>query len=540
MKKKIIVLLITAISLSLIGLIYIQVYWIKNAISVKEVQFNRGVSEAASNAIYKYNKIELANKLFNHRIKNNDYSEFYSFLDSLNRAYYRQISTQPSIEVEEEKNISYFVNKNKSSIDINKNKNKKATNNILDSSLINISIPKSISNEKHISENKTIRFQESPPPFTVFREKTKIINDLFDDIIHNSFSFNLPHEVRQPILDSILNLELSNQGIKTEYEIAIYNPILNTISSKYNQEKSRKILENGYIFSLYPNHIFNNPEYLLLYFPGQKRYVLSQLNLMLRISTLFILSIIFSFVFIIFTIIRQKKLSVMKNDFINNMTHELKTPISTISLACQALNDKDVQKTGKLYQSYVTMIDEENDRLESMTEKVLQTALIDKGQLKLKYSNINIHEIIENAIEKISLQLKSRNGIINKKLCAEKKHIEADKIHLTNVIFNLLDNAIKYSVKSPIISIETTNSNYGIYVKVRDNGVGISKAHQKKIFENLYRISKGNIHDVKGFGLGLSYVKKIIEKHKGKINIESELNKGSEFTIYIPFENANN
>ena len=272
-----------------------------------------------------------------------------------------------------------------------------------------------------------------------------------------------------------------------------------------------------------------------MFFPNQKTYLITQMNIMTLASTLFILVIISTFTYTIITIIRQKKLSLIKNDFINNMTHELKTPISTISLACQALSDKDVQKSETLYQSYIRVINEENQRLGMMTEKVLQTAQLEKGKLRLNKVGFNLHDVIEDAIHKIDLQLKTRHGKIFTKLNAEFSFLEADKVHLTNLVFNLLDNAIKYSSEAPNITIETENVNKGILIHVEDKGMGISKANQKKIFENLYRISTGNIHNVKGFGLGLSYVKAIVELHGGNISLQSELKKGSRFSVFIPF-----
>lgn len=536
MKKRIIILLIVTISLSLIGLISIQLYWIKNAISVKEVNFDRGVSEAVSSAIYKYNKIELANKFFNKRVQNQQFDQFYNILDSLNRLQYQKLfsgenAAENNIHNEDEAYQSQW-SENRGGFFISRT----ITENVehhSDTSFYAGSMAGPPTGEGYAKRSTTSNIEESS--FRVFRERTKIINDFFDDLFHNRASINLPNDVRQSVLDSLINRALQNNGINTEYDFGIYNPVLNTISAEKNGKHSEKILKEGYVFSLYPNDIFTHPESLLIYFPNKTRYVLSTLNVMLGISTIFIFIIIFSFVFIIFTLIRHKKLSVMKNDFINNMTHELKTPISTISLACQALHDKDVQKTDKLFNSYVNMINEENKRLGTMTEKVLQTALIDKGKLKLNFTGIDMHEIVENAIEKISLQLKNRQGEIKKQLNAECTYLEGDKVHIANVIFNLLDNAIKYTKNNPYIIVTTDNTEQGVLISIKDNGVGIGKAHQKKIFENLYRISTGNIHDVKGFGLGLSYAKNVVELHNGYIDLESEINKGSTFTIFLPF-----
>lgn len=533
MKKKTIILLITAISISLIGLISIQLYWIKNAISAKEASFNRGVSEAALSAINKYNKIELADKLFNQRLRNQKFNQIYRLLDSLNRLYYQEffITEHGGHKQSDENNFSW---EDKITLGFNQSINK-SKEHYSDTGYVYQAKSSMHYNEGYVQCSRG--YGVTNTPFNIFCGRTQIINDFFDDLIYNHFSHKIPDKARETILDSLLNIELQNNGINIDFVFGIYNPMLNSLIGKNaNNNYSDKLLEKSYVYSLYPNDVFGNLEYMLLYFPNQKRHVLSQLNLMLGISSIFIFAIIFSFVFILFTIIRQKKLSLMKNDFINNMTHELKTPISIISLACQALNDKDVQKTESLYQSYITMINDENKRLSIMTQKVLQTALIDKGKLKLSTTGLDIHDILHNVIEKSSLQLKHSHGELIAKLNAVNTHIKADKVHLTNVFVNLLDNAIKYTTKNPRITITTKNEEEGVLISIEDNGVGISKSHQKKIFEKLYRISTGNVHDVKGFGLGLSYVKRIVDLHGGNITLKSQPKKGTEFILFLPFD----
>lgn len=224
----------------------------------------------------------------------------------------------------------------------------------------------------------------------------------------------------------------------------------------------------------------------------------------------------------------------MRNDFINNMTHEIKTPIATISLACEALSDKDIMKSEKLHNNYIHVIHEENKRLGNLTERILQSAKLDKGQIMLKKEELDIHEIIADAITNIRLQVENQGGKIRTKLNASRPILMADRVHITNVIYNLLDNANKYTIKEPKIEISTEDSYSGLLISVKDNGTGISKGNQKKIFEKLYRIPTGNLHNVKGFGLGLSYVKAIVEQHGGKITLESELNTGSNFILYLP------
>jgi len=257
---------------------------------------------------------------------------------------------------------------------------------------------------------------------------------------------------------------------------------------------------------------------------------------MLLISIILIIAIVYSFTYTITTIFRQKKLSEVKNDFINNMTHEFKTPISTISLACEALGDRDMRKSGEFTENYVNVIKEENKRLAVMAEKILQTAVIDKGQLKMNKEKIDFHEVISDVIKNISIQVEIKDGVILKNFMAVNSVLEGDKVHLTNLVYNLLDNANKYSPKKPVIRISTENTSSGILLTIEDKGIGISKTEQKKVFEKLYRVPTGDIHEVRGFGLGLSYVKATVAEHNGKISLESEVNKGSTFKVFLPFK----
>jgi two-component system phosphate regulon sensor histidine kinase PhoR len=252
------------------------------------------------------------------------------------------------------------------------------------------------------------------------------------------------------------------------------------------------------------------------------------------VSAVLILTIMFAFSYTITTIFRQKKISEIKNDFINNMTHELKTPISTISLACEALSDPVMRSSEKRMKNFVRMISDENQRLGVLVENVLRSAILDRGEMDLNVDRINLHELAQNVIKNIAIQVNKKGGSIKTDLQAVNPVIMGDRIHLTNVIYNMLDNAIKYSPDSPLVKVSTKDHRNGMLISFSDKGIGVSKENQKKIFDKLYRVPTGDIHDVKGFGLGLSYVKVIVEKHHGEIWVESELNKGSTFNIYLP------
>ena len=237
-------------------------------------------------------------------------------------------------------------------------------------------------------------------------------------------------------------------------------------------------------------------------------------------------------------ILRQKKISEVKNDFINNMTHEFKTPIATVSLATEALQDDDIKGNKAFVERYVSVIQEENKRLGMQVERVLQIASLDKKDFKLKIEEANLHQIIEKALVNINILVEKRGGSISSQLLASNPIIEADKVHLTNIVYNLLDNANKYSPDAPQINIRTENISTGVILKISDEGIGMSKEASQKIFDKFYRVSTGNVHDVKGFGLGLSYVKNIIDMHHGSINVKSEPGKGSTFKIILPFNHG--
>jgi len=370
-----------------------------------------------------------------------------------------------------------------------------------------------------------------------FLKKTFIISDVFEDIFCLRQYQKLENRINFQLLDSLLKIELANKGINTIYEFGIYNSVKNKLTYQKTGLFKEELLKEGYPFNLFPTDLFVTPEYFLIYFPYQKQFILTRMWVMLLVSFILIFLVIVSFIYTLSTIVKQRKLSEMKNDFINNMTHEFKTPVSTIALACEALSDKQVEKSQELFNTYIGIISEENKRLGTIAENVLQTALVEKGKLSFKFEDVDIHALINKCIYSFGLQLKRYNAQIKTKLDAADYVLRADGEHLRHVFNNLIDNALKYSPDRPLVEITTSNIDEGIVITVKDNGIGISKSNQKKIFDKLYRVHVGNIHNVKGFGLGLSYVKAIVEKHGGSVSVESELRKGSVFRIFLPFGN---
>jgi two-component system phosphate regulon sensor histidine kinase PhoR len=373
------------------------------------------------------------------------------------------------------------------------------------------------------------------------RSTNSIVVDMLSGIM--DMNFMRPYEQRLDLrdVDSLVIQSLEKFGIDADHDLAVFNGIGQPVLFENGQgiQSLPSIAESTFSVQLFQNEMFQDPHFLKVHFPAQKSYVLTSLWPLLITSSGLMLIIMGAFAFTIVTIFRQKKIQEIRSDFINNMTHELKTPISTISLACEALADPDMRQMTESRDRFVGMIREENQRLGTLVENVLRTAVIDRGEMRLKLEEVDIHAVIKDSVKNIQLQLEKKDAEIALSLSAIPSVVKADKTHITNVLFNLLDNALKYSPINPRIKISTTVREAGFVIEIKDNGIGISRDNQSKVFENLYRVPTGNTHDVKGFGLGLSYVKAVIEKHGGSISLNSELGKGSTFKINIPIGNEN-
>lgn len=337
-------------------------------------------------------------------------------------------------------------------------------------------------------------------------------------------------------VDRLIDQSIKRSGIKEKYEYIIVdifqNPLF--VSSNYKDEFSATAIKIRLTSE-------NSPykETLLLHFNDESNYIIRTLGWIIAASILFTIIIISAFALTVRTMFNQKKLSEIKSDFINNMTHELKTPLATISLAIDALvNEKVIHDTDKI-KYYSSMIKDENRRMNKQVEKILQAARIERQEVNLNKQTLDAHEIIQKVTDNLALQVLERQGLLTLKLAAKKHVIEADDVHFSNIIFNLLDNAIKYSKEEPNIQVETLNVSNMLAIRIKDNGIGMNKETQNRIFEKFYRAHTGNLHDVKGFGLGLSYVKAMVEAHGGKIKVESSLGKGSTFSVYFPTDKKN-
>jgi two-component system phosphate regulon sensor histidine kinase PhoR len=349
---------------------------------------------------------------------------------------------------------------------------------------------------------------------------------------------NLEIEERVDVrtLGRAIKTELKKKDINLDFKYAVKSFSKGKERLVYGDRNFNSNEQKDYSTLLFPNDLedLKKPDWLYVYFPTQNTYLLKETGLLVIPTVILTALLIGIFVYTILIILKQKKLSDIKNDFINNMTHELKTPISTISLASQMLRDNSVTNTPKSVDHISGIIYQESKRLTTQVEKVLQMAVFNVGNLKVKFKEVYINSRITSVVLNFELRVKSRNGELTSELNADPAIIKADEVHITNVLFNLLDNAVKYSKDEPKIHIATELNDNFLIVSVKDQGIGINSEHISQIFERFYRVPTGNVHDVKGFGLGLSYVKKIVEVHKGKIKVESAPNKGTKFTIYFP------
>ncbi len=348
---------------------------------------------------------------------------------------------------------------------------------------------------------------------------------------------NIPkiEQVKKEHLVTSIKDEFSCMKIIDNYYYAIIDRKEDTIVTgnygNYNQE----IIDSKHQLRL--TGFRDSDRYALsAYFSNQSSIILIDMLLWLVLTVVFLIVIMLAFYFTINFFLRQKNLSEMKTDFFNNMTHELKTPISTISLASEMLMGKKIYEDPNKTKRYASVIFDENARLQHHVEHILNMTLLDKGDLKLKIKEIDIHKILVKAVSNYNLIVKKRNGVIFTVLYAKKFNVYGDREHLRNVFTNLLDNANKYSPESPEVTVTTKNENNGIIISIEDKGIGISQENKRLIFKRLYRVPTGNIYDAKGFGLGLFYVKTVIEAHKGTVKVSSELGKGSRFDIYLPFD----
>lgn len=359
----------------------------------------------------------------------------------------------------------------------------------------------------------------------------------------NYFLVDINEDLHPYYLEQLLKRTFYENSISQDFQYGIYDCFNDSIVYgnliKYSRDSLYAPISDSIAGITSPELQWKKDgHYFTVFFPaahGQPtEEILTQESSPWLYMLIIVCLILIFFGFTLSVIIRQKRISEVKTDFINNMTHELKTPISTIGLSSETLLKEDFNQDPERLKRYAGIIYKENKRLETQVERVLNIAKLNKNELSLKLEKVAIHEMLEEAADSFRFNQVSEGGAINLKLNAKNHELNGDQVHLMNIFFNLIDNAVKYAEEAPIITIETLNYKKGITIQIMDNGVGIKKEHQKQIFEKFYRVPTGNIHDVKGFGLGLYYVKTIVEAHNGTINVNSEVGKGTTFSIWLP------
>lgn len=373
-----------------------------------------------------------------------------------------------------------------------------------------------------------------------YRNRYLYQRDMLDDVILNIMtkSSNRPITDRADStrVSQYLRQELDTLGLKVPFEFAVANHAGTLMFKSHGYQPNYTDRENMFVQALFPNDLNGSTNYLKVYFPTKSDYIFSSISFMVP-AFAFTLILLVIFVYTVIVAFRQKKLTEMKNDFINNMTHEFKTPISSISLAAQMLNDQSVRKSPAMLQQISTVITDETKRLRFQVEKVLQMSMFDRQKSTLRLEDVDANAAIFNIVNTFKLKVEKYGGTIAANLDAMDAIVTVDEMHFTNVIFNLLDNAVKYRSEDRPMSLVVASRDLDderLEITIADNGIGIRRDDLKKIFEKFYRVSTGNRHDVKGFGLGLAYVKKMIDELGGTITVESELNVGTKFIIILP------
>jgi two-component system phosphate regulon sensor histidine kinase PhoR len=368
--------------------------------------------------------------------------------------------------------------------------------------------------------------------------KAKFVNEMLVETFRSNVYTNPADRIDIAFLDSTIRNELGVDELPKEYQFMVVDentlPVIFQNAPKTYNTKIDTLLTFSSRTELFPNNMLDDHLTLHLFFPKRNAFLLREMQATLWFSLALMLVVVITIVFMFRTILAQKRLSDLRNDFVNNMTHEFKTPISTISLACEAMGDSQMMGSAVEKASpYVKMIKEENKRLSLLVESILQSSVLEKGKISLQEETVNLNELIFDVSQNVQLRVKSLGGSLDTEITQELVDVLADRMHLSNCVNNLIDNAIKYSGEIPVILVKLSKNQGKIKIEIKDQGIGIKKEHIDKIFDKLYRVPTGNVHNVKGFGLGLSYVKSIAEMHGWNLTVKSSFGEGSTFGIEI-------
>ena len=513
MKRTTIVLLAIFFFLAISGLILIQLYWIRNAVAITDQQFRYLANKALESVVLDLEEKEL--------IKN--------IVDDIDPASTDSVTAiVPANSPLARKLHGYEPNSALLEM--------YGLNNPDEPIAITSSGHKIFISSENVSPFPGDETTEPSPQITTSEITGRVTNKIvFLEKIMEKILRNTP-DIRERInpekLKEDLRTALNNVGINLDFEFSIRSGRYGSIwkTPGYTDKPGT----NKFIIQLFPNDPVPSQNQIVLYCLQEQQYKFEKIGNLGFMSLLFTLLLLVLSTGTFIVIFRQKKISEIRNDFINNMTHELKTPISTISLASQMMADKSIDDKDKNIESLAKVISDESIRLKFQVEKVLQMAIFERIKMKLNLVDVDVHTILEKVVENFALQICNRAGTINTDFLATRSQVSIDEIHFMNAISNLIDNAIKYSKDNPDITISTKNIRKGILITIEDKGIGINNENLKRIFDKFFRVHSGNVHNVKGFGLGLSYVKKIIEAHNGSIKVESQLNNGTKFILFLP------
>ena len=520
MMKQKITLAVVAMIISLGGIIILQLYWINGAIKVREKQFDGQVLDAMNDAT---GKLQLHEAMI----------VLPKILEGLDSGQRKKVDSFFNKRIVQRHHRNFGLHPKRRFGPMADNPFKPEQSDSARHHLLTPEIPEKMKDGTRMDDSA---ITDSARKLIA---RATMYGRAFRRMITNYATLNhdMHKRLSKNIIDSVLRMELNNRGIDIPYESAVFNNQTRKLDFVSPKADTACLSKSIYKAGLFPDDLKPEPNYLTIYFPGRQLFVLKSIGFILPGSFLFMLIIIISCGYTIYTLLKQKKLSEMKNDFINNMTHEFKTPIATISLAADAIINPKVMGDHEKLSRYALMIKEENNRMNLQVQNVLNAAIMDKGEFKTNMVPFDAKECIEKLIDRFRLQIGERNGRLVWSPDASNYMIIGDPVHFENVMNNLLDNANKYSPDTPVVEVRAYDEGHMLVIEVEDHGGGMSKETQKKIFEKFYRLSSGNVHDIKGFGLGLSYAKAVISALKGTIEVKSELKKGSVFAIRLPLYN---
>ena len=535
MKKLSFTYLIFLTSIALIVLVVLQIYQAKELYNQTAYELNKHIENTISKVAIRHEKASDLRR----------YSAFFDadfsgqYRSALKQEFRNLVPVQESVSIRDtfirvdgrDAKYLYIVGK--------------AYDSITDVSTQHSVLARDVSELSRMIQNKKekeleyddLGYQLDKRVITNLFKKSKYINEMMASAFQNAEYLEPNQRIDLIFLDSIIHNTFKEEAIETRFKYNITDESGEVVKFPVNAGRYSSNIDSVKQFSvrLFPGNIFDEQLLLNFEFSNKKTALFKEMWLTLTVSLLLVLLILLTFRILFKTIYRQRDLAEAKNDFIGNMTHEFKTPISTISLACEAMSDSDViqQKEAEQVAPFIKMINDENKRLGDLVERILQSAVLDKGDVRLKHERLELNEIVAEAVVKAKIRVPKNKGKIVLEQASGLLFFTGDKMHTTNLVSNLIDNAIKYSKEHINIKVTTKKSDQGLQLIVEDKGIGIKSEHLDKIFDKLYRVPTGNRHDVKGFGLGLSYVKAIVNLENWKIDVKSKFGEGTVFTVTI-------